>query len=226
MSSGVGSDSEVMAELATLLCHDIPEGRSNLADSHTNLERVAEYCEANYFQAENKRIALEETKNYTTQSLASVAYQINTLTHNFLQLLDVQTAQLAEMESQMNHIKQTVKIHKEKVARREIGVLTANKMTTRQYKIIAPANPEKPIKYVRKSIDYTILDEIGHGVRSGEMMKSKQRGGSQGSVQSLASASANAAVLVGPNIVGPAPTTKPPTPPQAARTGDFILSNF
>jgi hypothetical protein len=46
-------------------------------------------------------------------------------------------------------------IHKEKVARREIGVLTANKTTTRQYKIIAPANPEKPIKYVRKPIDYT-----------------------------------------------------------------------
>lgn len=45
-------------------------------------------------------------------------------------------------------------IHKEKVARREIGVLTANKTTNRQYKIIAPVNPEKPIKYVRKPIDY------------------------------------------------------------------------
>lgn len=45
-------------------------------------------------------------------------------------------------------------IHKEKVARREIGVLTANKTTNRQYKIIAPANPEKPIKYVRKPIDF------------------------------------------------------------------------
>lgn len=45
-------------------------------------------------------------------------------------------------------------IHKEKVARREIGVLTANKSTNRTYKIIAPANPEKPIKYVRRAIDY------------------------------------------------------------------------
>lgn len=69
-------------------------------------ERVAEYCEGNYFQSDNKRAALEETKNYTTQSLASVAYQINTLAYNFLQLLDLQTAQLAEMESQMNHIAQ------------------------------------------------------------------------------------------------------------------------
>lgn len=153
--SGVVSDCDTMAELAALLRSEIPEGRSSLTDNHTNLERVAEYCEANYFQSENKRVALEETKNYTTQSLASVAYQINTLAYNFLQLLELQASQLAEMESQMNHISQTVMIHKEKVARREIGVLTANKSTSRQYKIIAPANPEKPIKYIRKPIDYT-----------------------------------------------------------------------
>lgn len=217
-------DSENMAELAALLRQDIPEGRTNLSDSHTNLERVAEYCEANYFQAENKRVALEETKNYTTQSLASVAYQINTLAYNFLQLLDLQTSQLAEMESQMNHIAQTVMIHKEKVARREIGVLTANKLTTRQYKIIAPANPEKPIKYVRKAIDYNILDEIGHGVHSNGTPRIKTRGGSQGSVQSLGAASNTSALAA--SMVGPAPTTKPPTPPQTVRTGSLVFSQI
>ncbi|GLG93940.1 Uncharacterized protein GBIM_01259 [Gryllus bimaculatus] len=223
--SGLGSESDNMAELAALLQTEIPEGRSSLADSHTNLERVAEYCEGNYFQSENKRHALEETKNYTTQSLASVAYQINTLAFNFLQLLDLQTAQLAEMESQMNHIAQTVMIHKEKVARREIGVLTANKTTSRQYKIIAPANPEKPIKYVRKPIDYTALDDIGHGVRTGSTggtPRSKQRGSSQGSIQSLGGTSPAAAAMMGANLVGPAPTTKPPTPPQAVRQGGSL----
>jgi hypothetical protein len=51
--SGLGSDSDNMAELAALLTTEIPEGRSSLADSHTNLERVAEYCEGNYFQVRN-----------------------------------------------------------------------------------------------------------------------------------------------------------------------------
>ena len=69
---------------------------------------------------------------YTTQSLASVAYQINTLAYNFLQMLDLQSSQIREMESQINHISQTVSIHKEKVARREIGVLTTNKCSNRQ----------------------------------------------------------------------------------------------
>lgn len=144
-----------MADLVTLMTVDMPEGRQNLIESMNNLEKVADYCEENYTQNQDKRSALEETKNYTTQSLASVAYQINTLAFNFLQMLDLQASQMEEMESQINHISQTVDIHKEKVARREIGVLTTNKSSSRQYKILAPANQERPIKYVRRPIDYS-----------------------------------------------------------------------
>ena len=61
-------------------------------------------------------------------------------------------------------------IHKEKVARREIGVLTTNKSTTRPQGvknpgIVFPEQQERPIKYVRKPIDYNVLDDIGHGVK-------------------------------------------------------------
>lgn len=197
-SARIGSN---MDELITLIRTEIPEGRQSLKDSFMNLERVAEYCEDSYYRSENKKAALEETKNFTTQSLASVAYQINTLASNYIQLLDLQTGNLAEMESQMNHIAQTVMINKEKVARREIGVLTANKVSSRQYKVVAPLNPEKPIKYVRKPIDYSLLDDIGHGVHPGQKQQ-KNRNSSQGSTQSMSSSSV------------PPPTTKPPTPPQ------------
>lgn len=196
----------VMADLMTLIQHEIPDGRQNIHDSHTNLEKVAEYCEANYFQSDNKHAALEETKKYATQSLASVAYQINTLAYNLLHLLDLQTAQLSEMESHINHIGQTVMIHKEKVARREIGVLTANKSTLRQHKILAPASQERPVKYIRRPIDYALLDEVGHGLRmagpNGAAAANKPR--RIPTTQALMNA-------------GPAPTTKPPTPPQANR---------
>lgn len=216
------------ADLDTLLTADIPEGRQNLLDSFTNLERVAEYCENNYYQCENKRAALEETKSYTTQSLASVAYQINTLAYNFLQALDLQGASLGEMESQVNHITQTVGIHKEKVARREIGVLTTNKSFNRQYKIIAPATPERPIKYVRKPIDFSLLDSIGHGVRVATQQSQPKRvsvattgGGGAPSASNYGPGLMNSTYgsigNVSTNSAGPAPTTKPPTPPQAAR---------
>ena len=223
------------ADLDSLITSEIPEGRQNLLDSYTNLERVAEYCENNYFQCDNKRAALEETKGYTTQSLASVAYQINTLAYNFLQMLDLQSSSIREMESQINHISQTVCIHKEKVARREIGVLTTNKCSnspnglTRQYKIIAPANPERPIKYVRKPIDYSCLDDIGHGVKGVQQQQRQlvKRPSVSGSSHygpghgvpsqygpGLGKSPYGSIGNVSQGSAGPAPTSKPPTPPQ------------
>ncbi|XP_011805309.1 PREDICTED: abl interactor 2 isoform X10 [Colobus angolensis palliatus] len=97
-----------MAELQMLLEEEIPGGRRALFDSYTNLERVADYCENNYIQSSDKQRALEETKAYTTQSLASVAYLINTLANNVLQMLDIQASQLRRMESSINHISQHV----------------------------------------------------------------------------------------------------------------------
>lgn len=39
-----------MDDLAALIRTEIPEGRQNLKESFTNLERVAEYCEDNYYR--------------------------------------------------------------------------------------------------------------------------------------------------------------------------------
>ncbi|XP_040912683.1 abl interactor 2-like isoform X2 [Toxotes jaculatrix] len=185
-----------MAELQMLLEEEIPAGRRALLDSFTNLERVAEYCESNYVQSADKQRALEETKSYTTQSLASVAYLINTLANNVLQMLDIQASQLRRMESSVNHISQTVDIHKEKVARREIGILTTNKNTSRSHKIVAPANPERPVRYIRKPIDYSVLDDIGHGVKVNGQQNMKLGGGLSRSNP---------------------PTQKPPSPPRAGK---------
>ncbi|XP_038151542.1 abl interactor 2-like isoform X2 [Cyprinodon tularosa] len=184
-----------MAELQMLLEEEIPAGRRALLDSYTNLERVAEYCESNYVQSADKHRALEETKSYTTQSLASVAYLINTLANNVLQMLDIQASQLRRMESSVNHISQTVDIHKEKVARREIGILTTNKNTSRSHKIVAPANLERPVRYIRKPIDYSMLDDTGHGVKVNGQQSLKLGGLSRSNP----------------------PTQKPPSPPRAGK---------
>ncbi|KAF3843745.1 hypothetical protein F7725_002594 [Dissostichus mawsoni] len=173
-----------MAELQMLLEEEIPAGRRALLDSFTNLEKVAEYCETNYVQAADKERALEETKSYTTQSLAS--------------MLDIQASQLRRMESSINHISQTVDIHKEKVARREIGILTTNKNTTRSHKIVAPSNPERPVRFIRKPIDFNVLDDIGHGVKVNGQQNMKLGG-------SLSRSNP--------------PTQKPPSPPRAGILG-------
>lgn len=51
-------------------------------------------------------MALNETKNFATQSLASVAYQINSLASSILSLLEAQSEQLHHMASSINLIGQ------------------------------------------------------------------------------------------------------------------------
>ncbi|KAH9495924.1 Abl interactor 1 [Bulinus truncatus] len=199
-------------ELVAVIDREIPDGRKSLQESYVNLENVAQYCENNYLKAIKTGAtaqALQETKNYTTHSLASVAYQINNLATNFLKLLDLQQSQLTDMESSVNHLNQIVMIHKEKVARREIGVLTAGRSVPRplgmKNGIVYPEQTERPIKYNRKPIDYTILDDVGHGIRQQANTPRTARSPSVSSTHSNNS-------TTNPNLP---PTSKPPTPPLA-----------
>lgn len=220
----------VINEIAVLIENDIPECQQNLRDNHRNLERVAEYCDTNYFRAGNKYAALEETKNYTTQSLASVAYQITSLALNVLHLLDLQATQVTSLESNANHLVQSEQIHREKVARREIGLFTANKRPNRIPKVIYPTNPERPTKYFRKPIDYSLLDDVGHGVKLAPSQQPQQQAQLHTSrTRSISSAQSinGGSSLYGPGLsvsgmsatsIGQAPNVKPPTPPQANRS--------
>ncbi|XP_010160325.1 PREDICTED: abl interactor 2 isoform X3 [Eurypyga helias] len=115
-------------------------------------------------------------------------------------MLDIQASQLRRMESSINHISQTVDIHKEKVARREIGILTTNKNTSRTHKIIAPANLERPVRYIRKPIDYTILDDIGHGVKFSKSCHVSTQNMKMGGLPRTTP-----------------PTQKPPSPPMSGK---------
>lgn len=63
-------------------------------------------------------------------------------------------------------LSQTVDMHREKVARREIGVFTTAKRVPRSHKVIPPATGKEPkTKYSRTPISYAGLDSIGHGMK-------------------------------------------------------------
>ncbi|XP_037647290.1 ABI family, member 3a isoform X3 [Sebastes umbrosus] len=152
------------------IMEEAPNARKALLENYDNLLNVADYCYNNYVQSSDGSMkALEETKNFTTQSLASVAYQISTLASSVLSLLDAQTNQLRHMESSINLIGQTVEMHKEKVSRREIGVFTTVRRVPRSHKILLPAQPAGGTQprppYSRRPINYQQLDGLGHGMK-------------------------------------------------------------
>ncbi|NXJ70164.1 ABI3 protein, partial [Rostratula benghalensis] len=152
-------------ELERLQQCDIPAGRQVLRDHHGNLLRVADYCESNYLQASDKRKALEETMALSTQSLASVTFQVSSLATTFLRLLDLQAAELRKVEADVSCVAQRVDMHKEKVSRREIGSLTVSKMFPSHQKIVPPPSPPCLEPYYRKPLNFSVLDDIGHGIK-------------------------------------------------------------
>lgn len=58
------------------------------------------------FQATDKRKALEETMSFTTQALASVAYQVGNLAGHTLRMLDLQAAALRQVEAHVSTLGQ------------------------------------------------------------------------------------------------------------------------
>ncbi|XP_011523175.1 ABI gene family member 3 isoform X2 [Homo sapiens] len=154
-----------MAELQQLQEFEIPTGREALRGNHSALLRVADYCEDNYVQATDKRKALEETMAFTTQALASVAYQVGNLAGHTLRMLDLQGAALRQVEARVSTLGQMVNMHMEKVARREIGTLATVQRLPPGQKVIAPENLPPLTPYCRRPLNFGCLDDIGHGIK-------------------------------------------------------------
>ncbi|KAM6312044.1 ABI gene family member 3 [Podargus strigoides] len=197
-----------MSELERLQQCDIPAGRQVLRDHHCNLLRVADYCESNYLQASDKRKALEETMALSTQSLASVTYQVNSLATAFLRLLDLQAAELRKVEADVTCVAQRVDMHKEKVSRREIGSLTVSKRFPSYQKIMSPPSPPCLEPYYRKPLNFSVLDDIGHGIKDHSTQLSRT-----GTLARKGIKSAQAAGTLGRSPRVPEPI-QPPVVPQ------------
>ena len=64
-----------------------------------------------------------------------------------------------------NSVTQMVNMHMEKVARREIGTLATIQRLPPGQKIIAPENLPHLTPYYRRPLNFSCLDDIGHGIK-------------------------------------------------------------
>lgn len=110
--------------------------------------------------------------------------------------------------------------------------MTTNKSVLRTVKVKKPEIDEKPVKYVRRPIDYSILDDVGHGVKlarhSDPLAKlGVQTVGRQNSYSSTHSSSAAMAAAANAAAIASASTSTSQleggqqTPPMILKSGQL-----
>ncbi|XP_053550525.1 ABI gene family member 3 [Bombina bombina] len=151
----------------------VSAARQALKDSYKSLQNVAEYCEKNYMEASDRSQALQNTMSLLTQSLASVAYQVRAAAQELVSMLEEQSQILQQEEKRVILITQLVDIHKEKVSRRKIGALTCTKKIPQAQKILTAEDQALQSQYIRSTINFASLDDVGHGIKDSESQLSR-----------------------------------------------------
>ncbi|VDN25065.1 unnamed protein product [Dibothriocephalus latus] len=142
----------------------VNNGKNALLQTAANIEQAAAYCSSNYLNSHNQKDAIGETMNYATQSLGTMIHQLSHLATTFLKVLDEKVDNLASIEDKVSKLGMELKIRQEKVARKAIGSCTVSKVPVKYAN--SKMRQEPPADFVRRPIDYTALDHIGHGFKS------------------------------------------------------------
>ncbi|XP_066442916.1 ABI gene family member 3 isoform X1 [Eleutherodactylus coqui] len=216
---------------------EVTTARQALRDSYQNLQNVADYCEKNYMEAPDKRKALESTMSLVTQTLASVACQVGVAARHMSDMLEVQSLILQKEEAKVRYVSQLLDIHMEKVERQKIGKLTTAKKYPHSQKIQNLQNNRRLGSYTRMPINFTSLDNTGHGITDSDSQLSRTGTMSRKSVKNMGQAhnsmgrSSRVREPVIPPIIPaqmvPCPTspdtTSPSFPCPTRMNGDFSL---
>ena len=172
---------DVVYESEKLLA-DLREFETEMVKQANSLNKIADLCVSEYSNCQrqqHKELVFNQSKLCTTQSLICVAQQIGFMSNYLVRLLNNQSFMVHEISRNVNEMRMKTRIQSERQARVALGKFVTNKMFIKGENSNESKNGEKMIRssasnadtsggststtYERKSIDYSILDDVGIG---------------------------------------------------------------
>jgi len=160
-----------ISERITELNDKIPASCQSLRSNSQKLKELASYCEYSYSNPEfNKLSSFNLTKEKTEHALASIIDNIYVISNDLVELLDFQSLLVEHTNFKLNQLSAEINMQIEENGRSKISevcVKTDKKrnglVILNQMKINEKIKEENSFKNF-KTIDYSSLDNIGHGV--------------------------------------------------------------
>lgn len=145
----------------TMIESRLADAKSRLLDTCNNIEKAAAFCSEKYLVNPESN-TFDESLELATQSVCAVAHEVNRFANQFLEALEYQSYQTNDLSDKISKLKMVCNIYQEKMARKAVGSCTVSKVPViYQHE---PVLPEPPQKYVRQPINFSILDNVGHGI--------------------------------------------------------------
>lgn len=139
----------------------LADSRHKLIETSNNIEKAAAFCSEKYL-VNPKSNTLDESLELAAQSICAVAHEVNRFASQFLEALEYQSYQTTDLSDKISKLKMVCNIYLEKVARKAVGSFTVSRVpVVYQHEGVLP---EPPQKYIRQPINFSILDNVGHGI--------------------------------------------------------------
>ncbi|CAH8546176.1 unnamed protein product [Schistosoma margrebowiei] len=134
----------------------LEDSRHKLMETSNNIEKAAAFCSEKYLVNPESN-TLDESLELATQSVCAVAHEVNRFASQFLEALEYQSYQTTDLSDKISKLKMA-----KKVARKAVGSCTVSRVPiVYQHETVLP---EPPQKYIRQPINFSILDNVGHGI--------------------------------------------------------------
>ena len=157
----------ISEKISKLTDEEIPANFHSLRSHSEQLKQVASYCEYSYSNPEfDKDSSFNLTKEKTQQALASIADNIYLISNNLVELLDCQSLLVEHMNFKLKQLAAEANMRTELNNRSQISKVCVLKDKKVIGRVLYKSHEEKPKENKFKPfkpIDYSSLDNIGHG---------------------------------------------------------------